>query len=582
MFLTHSLHLGRRRWTAATLAMLGAVLILAATSMSGASRRFYADDPLTHEPEKQDASRAAEWDIDLFLDLIVNLFGRPGDKTPDVRARNINTIDEVADSSWFTNRIFARPVSIAEAVRGPLTSSGPAPGTWSVVRPKLAGFAPGFTMKDAAGETWFVSFDARGYPEAATGAILVANKIFWTLGYWQIENHLVAVHPDSLAIDAHASVVPPSKIRRLMKRNDLDEVFRRAHRSADGSYRAVAARAAPGRVLGGFQYHGTRPDDPNDIVLHEHRRELRALKVFGAWTNLVDMKAGNTLDTVTTENGRSVVRHYLQDVGSTFGTGANAPREYDEGWEYLYEGSPTWKRLVSLGFHRSAWLRAKYDEQPAIGRFEGETFDPLAWKPRVATAAILRARGDDCFWAAQRVMAFSDDLIRAIVKTGHYSDPRAEQLLADVLIQRRDKIGRAYLPAINPLVNFALGTDGRLTFENAAVNADVAKVPAGGYLVRWSRFDNATGEVTPIGEPTSTAPLTTGLSVSRTAAAAAVSPVAGEQARAPGPLPASVGAFVKLEVHAIDAFQPSWAIPVDVYFRRTISGWKLVGLERLP
>ena len=94
----------------------------------------------------------------------------------------------------------------------------------------------------------------------------------------------------------------------------------------------------PGRPLGGFRYHGTRSDDPNDVVPHEHRRELRALKVFGAWTNLVDMKAGNTLDALVTENGRSVVRHYLQDVGSTFGTGANGPREYDEGWEYLYDG----------------------------------------------------------------------------------------------------------------------------------------------------------------------------------------------------------------------------------------------------
>ena len=94
----------------------------------------------------------------------------------------------------------------------------------------------------------------------------------------------------------------------------------------------------PGRPVGGFRYYGTRPDDPNDVVPHEHRRELRALKVFGAWTNLVDMKAGNTLDTVVTENGRSVVRHYLQDVGSTFGTGANGPHEYDEGWELLYDG----------------------------------------------------------------------------------------------------------------------------------------------------------------------------------------------------------------------------------------------------
>ena len=123
-------------------------------------------------------------------------------------------------------------------------------------------------------------------------------------------------------------------------------MLRRADRAADGSYRAVAARALPGRPLGGFRYYGTRSDDPNDIVPHEHRRELRALKVFGAWTNLVDMKAGNTLDALVTANGeRGLVRHYLQDVGSTFGTGANGPREYDEGWEHLFEGGLAMKRL---------------------------------------------------------------------------------------------------------------------------------------------------------------------------------------------------------------------------------------------
>ena len=55
---------------------------------------------------------------------------------------------------------------------------------------------------------------------------------------------------------------------------------------------------------------------PNDVVTHEHRRELRSLQVFGAWTNLVDMKALNTMDTLITENGRARVRHYLLDAGS--------------------------------------------------------------------------------------------------------------------------------------------------------------------------------------------------------------------------------------------------------------------------
>ena len=42
--------------------------------------------------------------------------------------------------------------------------------------------------------------------------------------------------------------------------------------------------------------------------------------------------------------------------------------------------------------------------------------------------------------AARRVMAFSDDLIRAAVQTGQYSDPVAAAHLASVLRQRRDAI----------------------------------------------------------------------------------------------------------------------------------------------
>src|SRR5204862_297825 len=80
-----------------------------------------------------------------------------------------------------------------EAVRGPLVDDGPASGVWTVIRPKSSGVSPGFTMRDVRGDVWFVTFDAKGYPEAASGAILVANKIFWALGYWQAENHLISI-----------------------------------------------------------------------------------------------------------------------------------------------------------------------------------------------------------------------------------------------------------------------------------------------------------------------------------------------------------------------------------------------------
>jgi hypothetical protein len=539
---------------------IGSVLLLTAAPR-GATVRFYNDDPLQREPETQDASNVSAWEIDLFWDLAENLFGRPGDKTPDVKARNVNTVDEVPDSNWFTNRIGARPLSIADVVQVPLTGAGPAPGTWSVIQSKEAGFAPGFTIHDAKGETWFVSFDANGFPEAATGAILVANKIFWALGYWQVENHLVRIQPDELVVADTATVTPPSGTRRRMKFSDLEDVLRRSHRSPDGSYRAVAARAVSGRVLGGFRYYGTRPDDPNDVVPHEHRRELRALKVFGAWTNLVDMKAGNTLDSLITENGKGVVRHYLQDVGSTFGTGANAPREYDEGWEYLFEGDLVWKRLVTMGFYLQPWQTVKYVENPSIGRFEGAVFEPTEWKPRVPTAAFLRARADDTFWAARRVMAFSDDMIHAIAATGRYTDESAAKLLADVLIQRRDKIGRAYLNGVNPVVNFALDASGTLTFENAAVTARMGDEPASGYVVKWASFDNATGTATPLGSPIV---------------------ATDRRVKAPAALPTMAGAIVRVEIAAVNPVEPSWAMPVDIYFRLGAKGWTLVGVERLP
>jgi hypothetical protein len=539
---------------------IAAASLLASATPRGASVRFYSDDPLTREPETQDASGVQPWDIHLYWDLLENTFGKPGDPTPNVRARNVNTIDEVPDSNWFTNRIGVKPLSIDEAVKGPITGSGPASGKLTVTHGKTAGFAPGFTARDREGETWFVSFDAKDFPEAATGAILVANRIFWALGYWQVENHLVFVTPEQLEVGTDATIRPPSGKRRPMKFSDVEDVLRHSERGPDGTYRAIAARVLPGRVLGGFRYYGTRPDDPNDVIPHEHRRELRALKVFGAWTNLVDMKAGNTLDTLINDNGKAVVRHYLQDVGSTFGTGALAPREYDEGYEYLYEGDLIWKRLLTINFYMKPWQTIRYEKNESIGRFEGDAFEPEEWKPRVPTAAFLRARADDNFWAAKRVMAFSNDMIKALAATGRYTHESGAVHLAEVLIKRRDKIGHAYLTAVNPVTDLKLDPGGVLTFENAAVEHDVARVPDH-YRVIFSRFDNATGESTPLGEPVN-----------------ATEP----RLRAPRGMPSAPGSFVMVRIAAAAPEYPAWATPVDAYFRRSPNGWTLVGVDRLP
>jgi hypothetical protein len=520
--------------------------------------RFYPDDPIARDPESQDASKAAPYDQSQMYELLYNLFVNSGYKPSGLRAKNINTIDEVPDSSWFTNRIGTTTVTTEEIVRGANVGAPPEPSKWVLIREKTAGAHPGFTATDAKGETWFLEFDPPQFPEGATGAVAVATKIFWALGYNQVESFLTTFDPKKSSIDPKATVRRPSGKRTRFTQDDINVILERVAPNPDGSYRVIAGRLLPGKILFGYQYAGTRPDDPNDLVPHEHRRELRALRVFGAWTNLTDLKAANSLDTLITENGKTRVKHYLQDVGSTFGM-CNDFHEWDLSYEYFYEGGPSRKRLFTLGFGLSPWQTVDYVEYPSIGKFEGDVFDPRVWRPQTPTTAYMELRDDDAFWAARRVAAFTDDLIRAAVHTGQFSNPAAEKHLADVLIKRREKIKSIYLTAVNPIVNPQLDGNGRLTFENAAVAAGVAKGEAT-YRASWFLFDNATGATKPVSETKS----------------------ATTTIEAPSGLPATAGSFVAVDIAADSAAYPTWKQPVRTYFRRDGAGWKLVGLERLP
>src|SRR5262245_53561184 len=303
------------------LILVAAALARLASTVSTKSPHFYPDDPIAREPESQDASKAKEYEIGSLFEMTHNLFVTAGYKPTGVRAKNINTIDEVPDSSWFTNRIGTTPITTEQIARGPLVGAPPDPSKWVLVREKTAGVHPGFTARDAKGETWFLEFDPPYYPEGATGAVAVATKMFWALGYTQVESFLTTFDPTKVDFDPKATLRRPSGARTRFSKDDMNEILERVAKNPDGTYRVVAGRLVPGKVLGGYLFKGTRPDDPNDLVPHEQRRSLRALRVFGSWTNLTDLKAANTLDTVLVENGRSYVKHYLQDVGATFGMG---------------------------------------------------------------------------------------------------------------------------------------------------------------------------------------------------------------------------------------------------------------------
>ena len=111
-------------------AMHSGMAALVSLTVSGQRQKFYNDDPIARVEDTRDASGAQSKSVNLIYDEASNLFGDPGDPDMNRRAMSINTIDEVPDSNWFTNRIMGgAPMSVEDVARGPNTGNGPAPGS---------------------------------------------------------------------------------------------------------------------------------------------------------------------------------------------------------------------------------------------------------------------------------------------------------------------------------------------------------------------------------------------------------------------------------------------------------------------
>ncbi len=523
-------------------------------------QKFYPDDPLIVDPENQDASRVTPWPVNETYDFIENSFLDAGDLR-DVRALNVNTLDEVPDSSWFTNRIGARAMTADEVETGPVAGTGPAPGTWTIVAGKNEGITPGLTITDARDDRYFVKFDPPSNPEMATGAEVISTQFFHALGYHVPENYIATLRPADLRIGPSATIKGADGRLRPFEMPDLESVLGKAARKDDGTYRIVASKALPGRPLGPFRYHGTRPDDPNDIYDHEHRRELRGLRVLAAWLNHDDSRSINTLDTLVEHHGRRIVRHHLIDFASTLGSGSTAAQKPRAGNEYIWEARPTFITMLTFGLYVRPWIKVRYPDLPSIGRFEAAYFTPERWKPEYPNAAFDNMRPDDAFWAARLLSALDDGLIRAAVKSARFTDPEADAYLAQTLITRRDKVLQHWLTGVLPLANFELAEDGTLTFTNVAVDSHAAQA-ATEYRARWFTCDNLAGTVTPIGDE---------------------SAISGLSAEAPRTLLARNSDLLMVELRGIHPRYAAWASPVEVYFRRQPQHtWELVGVDRQP
>ena len=388
------------------------------------------------------------------------------------RAQNINALGEVPDSSWYTNRHAHKRMTIDELTTGPNRYGGPdTSGVWTITRSKTQGVTPGFTIQDKNGAVYFIKFDPVENPEMATAAEVISTLFFYAAGYNTPENYIVHFRPEQLAIGDSAVLTDDKGKRRQMNQADLENILSRVSHRPDGTIRALASRRLDGKPIGPFSYVSRRKDDPNDIYSHRHRRELRGLKVIASFPNHVDIKGPNSLDMYVTENGKSYVKHYLIDFGATLGSGSTHAHKPATGHEHQLDAPAIGQAFITLGLLGKPWDDAEVMDAPAVGFFEAKTFRPGKWKESYPNAAFMEMTNQDAYWGAKVVMAFTPDDIRAIVKMGQYSDPAVEKYVADVLIERRRKIGQYWFSKVNPLDHFSLGQQPTLHFKDLGIES---------------------------------------------------------------------------------------------------------------
>ncbi len=433
---------------------------------------------------------------------------------PPTRARDINALDEVPDSTWFTNRIGARDLSADELAIGPNVVGSPEDHKpWTVESTKLGGAEVGFIIQDARGEKFVLKFDTRGFPEQETGAHVIVEKILWACGYNVTDDYIVQFRDEDLALAKDAYIQDDeADDKKPLTQAELLRRLATIQRSPDGSFRALASHWLPGKPLGGHPAEGVRPDDPNDRIPHEQRRELRGLYTFAAWLDHGDIQESNFID-VWTEDPRDARRHfvvhYLLDFGKSLGVFATTGQDPRRGYDYWLDPHAMIHSLLTLGLYRREWEDRVKSPAPGVGAYDAR-FDPDDWHPTSAAYVPFTTRDRyDAFWAAKILMRFTREQLHAIVLGARYRDRRAVDYLTDALVARQRATGAYWFARVNPLDRFHLEHD-RLCFDDLAVEYGFSTERTSYALTLFDHAGNLVGSSATLaaGAHTCTLPLT--------------------------------------------------------------------------
>jgi hypothetical protein len=226
-----------------------------------------------------------------------------------------------------------------------------------------------------------------------------------------------------------------------------------------GVYRASASRILEGDLMGYFDFDRNRAGLPDNLIPHDQLRSLRALRVFGSWTNDYDLHRKNTMDVIVEENGKKKMKHYLLDFGSSLGSSGFRPKVPAVGFENLLDIREIIRAIGLLKVEEKPWEK-RWDKNkqaitsPSIGYFDNKEFDPGRWKSNLPHYTFEYLTSADGYWAAKIISRFTDEDIAAVVKTGQLSDKSEEDALIKILTDRRDMVAVYWFNKVSPLENF--------------------------------------------------------------------------------------------------------------------------------
>ncbi|AKF09596.1 hypothetical protein [Sandaracinus amylolyticus] len=486
------------------------VVALALALLSGCGgglRRFPLAEPMWLDRDRRPFTpQPPEWYSPYVWDGADNSVFRPLADVwrfeLDREAVNVNAMDEVPDSSWYTNRLSRGPLSPIQIAYGPCADVDPAipgvdddvPGPLTIVRGKPDGSNPGFFVRDANGQMYLMKPDGDLQAERPSASDAIAASVYWSAGFFAPCNRVVFVRREDLVLDPGAEVRRTDGRRGPLAQQTVDEILDKAVELPDGRLRFSLSQFIDGEPIAPWTYEGTWPHDPNDVIPHEHRREVRGMYVLSSWLSHIDSRQENTMSAwIEVEGDRGYVRHYMIDFSDTLGilfTWDALARRF--GHSGYFDVQHLTEDFLTLGLLDRPWHHAQYGAAGNIlGYYDLERYEPDQWRPGYGNPAYERMTEHDAAWMTRIVARIGDEHLRALIDRGRWSSLTVRDEVFRIVRGRRDRVLERWLTRLSPLTQPVPEQDGaRVCVEDLALTSGLRDPDTRVYLARGFAGDD--------------------------------------------------------------------------------------------